>query len=97
MVLGTRILLSWIAPRNIKVDEMATYMWNGLLTLAGAVSFFFLKNHHSTVQRLEILLSKTREEVARDYVTKNDLTKDITRLHDRFDRLENKIDSLMKG
>ena len=79
------------------MDEMAAYMWNGLLTLAGAVSFFFLKNHHSTVQRLEILLSKTREEVAKEYVSKDDLAEDLSRLHDRFDRLENKIDSLMKG
>jgi len=79
------------------MDEMTSYMWNGILTLAGAISLFFLKSHHATVQRLDILLSKTREEVARDYVSKDDLAKDITRLHDRFDRLENKIDSLMKG
>ena len=104
------------------MDEMTSYMWNGLLTLGGAISLFFLKSHHATVQRLDILLNKTREEVARDYVSKDvivtevdcgdkdgrrytntktdfgdDLAKDITRLHDRFDRLENKIDSLMKG
>ena len=78
------------------MDEMTSYMWNGVLTLAGAVCFYFLKAHHSNVQRIEILLNKTREEVAKDYVTKNDLAKDINRMFDRFDRLENKIDSLMK-
>ena len=78
------------------MDEMTSYMWNGVLTLAGAVCFYFLKAHHSNVQRIDILLNKTREEVAKDYVTKNDLAKDINRMFDRFDRLENKIDSLMK-
>ena len=82
---------------RIKMDEMTSYMWNSVLTLAGAVCFYFLKTHHGNVQRIEILLNKTREEVARDYVTKNDLAKDINRMFDRFDRLENKIDSLMKG
>ena len=77
------------------MDDMTSYMWNGVLTIAGAISIFFL--NHATVQRLDILLNKTREEVARDYVSKGDLAKDISRLHDRFDRLENKIDSLMKG
>ena len=43
------------------------------------------------------MLNKTREEVARDYVTKIDLSSDMDRIFDRFDRLEDKIDSLMKG
>jgi|TARA_R100000742_G_C4268390_1_gene86746 hypothetical protein len=79
------------------MDEMTSYLWNGVLTLAGAISLFFLKSHHATVQRLDILLNKTREEVAKEYVSKYDLAEDLSRLHDRFDRLENKIDSLMKG
>ena len=92
-----RIVLLLKLLRNTNMEDMASYMWNIVLTIAGAISIFFLKSHHSTVQRLDILLNKTREEVAKDYVTKNDLAKDINRMFDRFDRLENKIDSLMKG
>ena len=79
------------------MEEAASYLWNGLLTIGGAVIVLFIKSHHSNVQRIEILLNKTREEVARDYVTKIDLSSDMDRLFDRFDRLEDKIDSLMKG
>jgi|TARA_R110002020_G_scaffold160388_3_gene344801 hypothetical protein len=79
------------------VEEAASYLWNGLLTIGGAVIVLFIKSHHSNVQRIEILLNKTREEVARDYVTKIDLSSDMDRIFDRFDRLEDKIDSLMKG
>ena len=79
------------------MEEAASYLWNGLLTIGGAVIILFIKSHHSNVQRIEILLNKTREEVARDYVTKIDLSSDMDRIFDRFDRLEDKIDSLMKG
>jgi len=88
---------SWNALKNSKVEEAASYLWNGLLTIGGAVIVLFIKSHHSNVQRIEILLNKTREEVARDYVTKTGLTSDMDRIFDRFDRLEDKIDSLMKG
>jgi hypothetical protein len=83
--------------KSTKVEEATAYLWNGLLTIGGAIILFFIKSHHSNVQRIEILLNKTREEVARDYVNKTDLTADMDRIFDRFDRLEDKIDSLMKG
>ena len=88
---------SWNVLKSTKVEEAATYLWNGLLTIGGAIILLFIKSHHSNVQRIEILLNKTREEVARDYVTKIDLSSDMDRIFDRFDRLEDKIDSLMKG
>ena len=93
------ILTPWSlsALKSSKVEEAASYLWNGLLTIGGAVIVLFIKSHHSNVQRIEILLNKTREEVARDYVTKIDLSSDMDRIFDRFDRLEDKIDSLMKG
>ena len=79
------------------MEDAATLLWNGILTVGGAIIFFFVKSHHSNVQRIEILLNKTREEVARDYVTKSGLASDMDRMFDRFDRLENKIDSFMQG
>jgi len=79
------------------VEEAASYLWKGLLTVGGAIIALLIKSHHSNVQRIEILLNKTREEVAKDYVTKADLGADMDRIFDRFDRLEDKIDSLMKG
>jgi hypothetical protein len=43
-----------------------------------------------------VLINKTREEVAKDYVTKSQLNADINRIFDRLDRLESKIDRLME-
>ena len=77
---------SWNALKSSKVEEAASYLWNGLLTIGGAVIVLFIKSHHSNVQRIEILLNKTREQVARDYVNKTDLTADMNRILDRFDR-----------
>lgn len=70
--------------------------WNLVLTgLLGLVSWI-LKDKAAELKRLEILLNKTREEVAREYVTKVDVHNDINRVLDRIDRLENKLDAFLK-
>ena len=70
--------------------------WNLVLTgLLGLVSWI-LKDKATELKRLEILLNKTREEVAREYVTKVDVHNDINRVLDRIDRLENKLDAFLK-
>lgn len=70
--------------------------WNLVLTaLLGGVSWI-LKDKSDELKRLEILLNKTREEVAREYVTKVDVHNDINRVLDRIDRLENKLDAFLK-
>ena len=51
----------------------------------------------SEIQRLNILLNKTREEVARDNVTQAEITKLMEHIDARFNRLENKIDGLIQA
>jgi tetrahydromethanopterin S-methyltransferase subunit G len=41
------------------------------------------------------LLNRTREEVAKEYVTKAEVHADINRVLDRLDRLDEKLDRLM--
>lgn len=53
------------------------------------------KSMQDEVNRLSILLNRTREEVVRDYVTKTDNNAAMIRVLDRFDRIEEKIDRLM--
>ena len=70
--------------------------WNLILTgLMGLLSWV-LKDKASELKRLEILLNKTREEVAKEYVTKVEVHSDINRVLDRIDRLENKIDLFIR-
>ena len=53
------------------------------------------------LNRLAILLNKTREEVARDHVTRREvddrLDKFLTHVDQRFNRLEQKLDDIRRG
>lgn len=71
-------------------------IWN--LTLSGFVAIigFFLREKSEEVKRLSILLNKTREEVAKEYVTKVEVHNDINRVLDRLDRLEAKLDTFIR-
>jgi hypothetical protein len=41
-------------------------------------------------------LNKTREEIAKDYVTKNELKDDMAVLMDRIDKIGEKLDKLFE-
>ena len=71
-------------------------IWNAILSVGISVVGFFLKSVFDEIQRLQVLLNKTREEIAREYVTKAEVHADINRVMDRLDRLESKIDRLME-
>jgi len=72
----------------------ATLVWLILVTLAIAPLGFFVRQYVSEVKRLDILLNKTREEVARDYVTRDQIEKEFQRILDSIDRIDKKIDRL---
>lgn len=55
-----------------------------------------MKEKSDELKRLNILLNKTREEVARDHVTRSEVRADSQLLLDRLDRLEQKIDRLVE-
>jgi hypothetical protein len=51
----------------------------------------------SEIQRLNILINKTREEVARDNVTQAEMDKFVEHIDQRFNKLEAKIDRLIEA
>jgi hypothetical protein len=59
---------------------------------------FIVKDKFAEINRLSILLNKTREEVARDHVTRAevraDMAKIVEHVDNRFDRLEQRLDLL---
>ena len=71
-------------------------LWNSALSFFVAIIGFFLKEKFSELQRVTILLNRTREEIAKEYVTKQEVHADITRVLDRLDRLDEKLDRLME-
>lgn len=75
-------------------------IWNVVLTAIVAGLGFILKEKFEEINRLGILLNKTREEVARDHITRAEVRADLQAIRDHFDdgfaRLESKIDQLRK-
>jgi len=71
--------------------------WNAVLTILIAIVGFIMKEKFQELNRLSILLNKTREEVARDTVTQAELSKIMDHIDTRFNRLEDKINELIRG
>ena len=88
--------------RNVRlhiVDERSGACMGPLVSVW--VVMFMLKNSYDEQQRIQILLNKTREEIARDHITRAEVRADLEKIMERFDtgftRLEAKIDALAKG
>ena len=77
--------------------ELSSLMfWNIFITLVLAPVLYSIRQNGSELKRLDILLNKTREEVATNYVLKSD-NKDIMKsVIERFDKLAEKSDKLME-
>ena len=73
-------------------------LWNLITSVLVGLVMFMLKNSHDELQRLQVLLNKTREEIARDLITRAEVRADLEKIMERFDsgfaRLEAKIDAL---
>ena len=71
-------------------------LWNTILSLFSGLVIWLLKSQWDETKRLQVLLNRTREEMAREYVTKQEVHNDINRVLDRLDRLESKLDAFMQ-
>lgn len=76
---------------------MEMLVWNMVLTGIVAILSFVVKEKFAELQRLGILLNKTREEVARDHITHAEVREDMRQLIDRLEKLDQKIDQLIKN
>jgi len=76
-------------------------LWSSILTAALAgVGWYvrtYVEQQRAELQRLQILLNRTREEMAKEYVTKAEVHADINRVLDRLERLDEKLDRLMEA
>ena len=72
-------------------------IWSLGLTLITGALWFFIREKLEDVKRLERLLNITREEIARDTVTKAEVQRLTDHIDQRFNRLEEKIDQLIQG
>jgi hypothetical protein len=77
--------------------ENLNTIWSLGLTMALTVVGFLLKEKFAELTRLNLLLNKTREEIARDYVTQSEIQRITDHIDQRFNKLEAKIDQLIQA
>jgi len=75
---------------------MEMLLWNTILSLFTGLLIWLAKTIWDETQRIQILLNRTREEIARESVTQAEMDKVVAHIDARFDKLNDKIDSLIK-
>jgi len=72
-------------------------VWSAGLTIVIGVIGYFISDKFAKLDRIDILLNKTREEIARDYVTQTEIQRITDHIDQRFNKLEAKIDQLIQA
>ena len=75
---------------------MEMMLWNVLLTTFIGLLSWNLREKSAELSRLQILLNKTREEIARDNVTQAEIDKIVAHIDQRLDKLNDKIDLMIR-
>ena len=77
--------------------EVSPYIiWNVLITLVLAPIWFQIRQNATELKRQDILLNKTREEIAKEYVTKFELRDDMQDIMDRIEKIDEKLAKLFE-
>lgn len=65
------------------------------MTLVFGPIIYSVRANATEIKRVDILVNKTREEVAMRFVTKEELIMNMDRVIERIDKLDAKIDKLI--
>ena len=71
-------------------------MWNLLLTIVIAPIVYSIRQNFVELKRIDVLLNKTREEIAKNYVTKDEMETSTDRVIRMLNKLEAKLDKLFE-
>ena len=71
-------------------------LWNLLLSVVAGAMVWWIRGVNTRIEETRVLVSRTREEMAREYALKDDVERDLRKIMDRFDRLETKLDNLLE-
>lgn len=74
-----------------------TLVWSAILTFVMGLLGWVLRNYVAELQRVTILINRTREEMAKEYVTKGEVHADINRVMSRLEALDSKLDRLLES
>ncbi len=76
----------------MEMDAILNILFGAVIAGIG----WWLKAQREELDRLRILLNRTREEIAKEYVTKSDSSEVLSQIMNKFDRLEEKMDRLIE-
>jgi predicted Holliday junction resolvase-like endonuclease len=76
---------------------IAIAAWSGLLTVFISVLGYIVNEKFSKIKELDDKLNTTRVEVAREHITREEVTRITDHIDARFNRLESKIDQLIQS
>ena len=69
-------------------------IWNLIMTVIILPLGFLIRNVLSEQKRLDILVNKTREEIAKDYATREQIEADFEKLMASINKIDEKLDRL---
>tara|TARA_R100000654_G_scaffold52259_2_gene78401 strand:+ start:5778 stop:6017 length:240 start_codon:yes stop_codon:yes gene_type:complete len=72
-----------------------TMIWNAILTMAIGGFLWWIRSTSAAISKVKDEL-QAREKMALMYATKEDVKDDMQQLLQRFDRLESKIDDMIR-
>ena len=75
-------------------------VWNFILTILVGVMAYVANEKFKELGRLSILINRTREEIARDHITRKEVKEDMEglfkRLDERLDKMDAKLDAVIR-
>ncbi len=71
-------------------------LWSAALTAVIAFVLWWVRVQHDEMKRIQILLNRTREELAKEYSTKTESNTSIDRVIARLDALDAKMDRILE-
>jgi septation ring formation regulator EzrA len=72
-----------------------TLLWNTLLTVICLPFLWWIRGVNRQIQDAHNEISKVRELLAREYASKRDVRNSVDDFSKRFDKLEEKLDTLI--
>ena len=78
------------------MEASVSMIWNAVLSLACGSFIWWIRGINLQISDLRKLVSQTREEIPKVYATKIDVAKDVEKIMDRFDRLDDKMDNILE-
>jgi|TARA_A100001011_G_C14303503_1_gene841958 hypothetical protein len=73
-----------------------TMIWNAILTMAIGGFLWWIRSTSAAIIKVKEEAAESREKMALMYATKEDVKDDMQQLLQRFDRLESKIDDMIR-